>query len=204
MSNASFFDLARNRFRSGLAELAGKWGWYFALGVFLVILGFIASGMAVATTMLSVVVLGWILLAGGAGLVVLSFLTGRWSGFLLSLAAGVLSVIAGIEMLSYPVSGAVAITMIIGTILMVAGIIRSVESIAMRFPSWGWTLISGIAAFVLGAILLRGLPNTSLWFLGFAVGIDLILHGISWMMFSLGVHHLAGELGITEADRRAA
>src|SRR5439155_22427058 len=121
MSNASFYDLARDRFRSGLAEIAGKWGWYFALGAFLVILGVIASGMGVVTTMFSVVVLGWILLGAGAGLVILSFLTGRWSGFLLSLAAGVLSIIAGIEMLSYPVSAAVAITMIIGTILVVAG-----------------------------------------------------------------------------------
>jgi len=204
MSNASFYDLARDRFRSGLAELAGKWGWYFALGSFLVILGVIASGMGVVTTMFSVVVLGWILLGAGAGLVILSFLTGRWSGFLLSLAAGVLSIIAGIEMLSYPVSAAVAITMIIGTILLVAGIFRSVASLVMRFPNWGWALVSGIAAFALGAMLLKNWQNTSLWFLGFAIGIDLILHGISWMTFSVGVHRLAEELGITEADRRAA
>ena len=204
MSNASFYDLARDRFRSGLAELAGKWGWYFALGAFLVILGVIASGMGVVTTMFSVVVLGWILLGAGAGLVILSFLTGRWSGFLLSLAAGVLSIIAGIEMLSYPVSAAVAITMIIGTILLVAGIFRSVASLVMRFPNWGWALVSGIAAFALGAMLLKNWQNTSLWFLGFAIGIDLILHGISWMTFSVGVHRLAEELGITEADRRAA
>ena len=204
MSNASFYDLARDRFRSGLAELAGKWGWYFALGAFLVILGVIASGMAVVTTMLSVVVLGWILLGAGAGLVILSFLTGRWSGFLLSLAAGVLSIIAGVEMLSYPVSAAVGITMIIGTILLVAGIFRSVASLVMRFPNWGWALVSGIAAFALGAMLLKNWQNTSLWFLGFAIGIDLILHGISWMTFSVGVHRLAEELGITEADRRAA
>jgi uncharacterized membrane protein HdeD (DUF308 family) len=204
MSNVSFFDHARDHIRSGLGELAGKWGWYFALGAFLVILGIIASGMAVYTTMLSVVVLGWVLLAAGAGLVVLSFLTGSWSGFLLSLAAGALSIIAGINMLSYPVSGAVAITMLMGTILLVAGIFRSVASIAMRFPNWGWALVSGIAAIVLGAMLLRAWQATSLWFLGFAIGIDLILHGISWMTFSVGIHRLAAELGITEAERRAA
>jgi uncharacterized membrane protein HdeD (DUF308 family) len=204
MSSASFFDQARERLRSGLAELSGRWGWYFALGVFLVLLGVIASGMAVGTTMLSVVVLGWILLTGGAGLVLLSFLTAQWSGFLLSLAAGVLSIIAGIDILIYPASGAVAITMIIGTILLVAGIFRSIASIAMRFPNWGWALVSGMAAFVLGLLLLRGLPDTSQWFLGFAVGIDLILHGISWMSFSVGIHRLAEDLGVTEADRRAA
>src|SRR5882672_4072581 len=102
MSNASFFDSARDRFRSGLAELGGKWGWYFALGAFLVVLGVIASGMAVVTTLLTVMALGVVLLVAGAGLVLMSFLTGRWSGFLLSLAAGVLSIIAGIVTLSNP------------------------------------------------------------------------------------------------------
>jgi uncharacterized membrane protein HdeD (DUF308 family) len=204
MSNESFFDLTRDRVRGGLAELTGKWGWYFALGVFLVILGSIASGMAVTTTIFSTVILGWILLVGGAALLVLSFLTGRWSGFLLTLAAGVLSIVAGIEILSNPVSGAIVITMLIGTVLLVAGIFRMIASIAMRFPNWGWALVSGIATFALGVILLKNWQGAGLWFLGLAIGIDLILHGISWMAFSLGLHRLEGRLGITESDRRAA
>jgi uncharacterized membrane protein HdeD (DUF308 family) len=198
MSNASFFDMARSHLRSGLADINRKWGWYFALGVFLILLGAIASATAVATTLLSVVALGWILLGAGAGMVILSFLTGKWSGFLLTLAAGVLSIIAGIAILSHPVSGAVAITLMVGAILMTAGVYRSVASIVMQFPNWGWSLISGIAAFVLGAMLLKDWQITSLWFLGLAIGIDLILHGLSWIMFSLRVHSLAKELGITE------
>jgi uncharacterized membrane protein HdeD (DUF308 family) len=203
MSNASFFDMARSRFRTGLAEVNRKWGWYFALGVFLVVLGAIASGMAVTTTVFSVVTLGWILLGAGAALVVHSFLTGKWSGFLLSLAAGALSAIAGITILSYPLSGALAITLMVGTILIAAGIYRSIASIAMQFPNWGWSLFSGIVSLALGAMLLRGWPTTGLWFLGLYIGVDLILHGLSWIMFSLRVHSLAG-LEITEADRRAA
>ena len=204
MSHENIFDLARDTVRGGLAELTGRWGWYFALGVFLVILGFIATSGAVATTLLSTVVLGWILLGSGAGLVLLSFLTGRWSGFLLALAAGILSIIAGIQILSYPVSGAVAINMIIGTMLLVAGTFRAIASIAMRFPNWGWALVSGIAAFALGIMLLRNWQTTSLYFLGLAIGIDLIFHGISWMSFSLGLHRLAGALGTRESERRAA
>jgi uncharacterized membrane protein HdeD (DUF308 family) len=204
MSNASFFDNARSRFRTGFAEVHRRWGWYFALGVFLIVLGFIASGTAVWTTMLSVVALGWILLAAGAGLVLLSFLTGRWSGFLLTLATGILSLITGIEILSNLVSGAVAITMLIGILLIVAGIYRSVASIVMQFPNWGWSVVSGIVTLALGFMLLKNLQSTSLWFLGLAVGIDLILHGFAWITFSLRLHSLGGELGITEAGRPAA
>lgn len=204
MDNANFFDQARSRLRAGLADVSQKWGWYLALGVFLVVLGMLASGLAVATTLFSVVMLGWVLLGSGMALVVLSFLTGRWSGFLLTLAAGVLSLIAGVATLSSPVAGAVAITLMIGTILVAAGIFRVVSSLVMQFPNWGWSLVSGIAAFVLGLIVLQSWQTTSLWFLGLVIGIDLIFHGFSWIMFSLRVHGLAGELGITEADRRAA
>ena len=204
MNHASFFDEARSRFRAGFAELDRKRWWYFALGVFLVVLGAIADYMAIETTIFSVVFLGAILLAAGAGMILLSFLTGRWSGFLVTLATGILSIITGIEILSSPVSGAVAITMVIGILLIVAGIYRSVASIVMRFPFWGWSLVSGIVTFALGFMLLNNLAGTSLWFLGLAVGIDLIFHGFAWIMFSLRLHSLAGEQGITEADRPAA
>ena len=42
MSNANVFDPTRDRFRVGLGELTGKWGWCLAMGVFLVVLGLIA------------------------------------------------------------------------------------------------------------------------------------------------------------------
>jgi uncharacterized membrane protein HdeD (DUF308 family) len=56
----------------------------------------------------------------------------------------------------------------------------------------------------LGFMLLKNLQSTGLWFLGLAIGIDLILHGFAWIMFSLRLHSLEGELGITEASRPAA
>jgi uncharacterized membrane protein HdeD (DUF308 family) len=203
MSNASFFDNARSRFRAGFAEVDRKWGWYFALGVFLIVLGLIASYMAVATAMVSVVVLGWVLLVAGAGLVVLSFLTGKWSGFLLTLAAGVISAVTGIEILS---NSAFWCCCDHHDNWNNADRIRhlSVGGVHCQFPNWGWSLVSGIVDFALGAILLRNWQNTSLWFLGLVIGIDLILHGFAWIMFSLRLHSLVGELGITEAGRPAA
>ena len=204
MSNVNFFDSARNRVRSGIAELDRKWGWYFALGALLVLLGSAASAMAVATTMLSVVTLGWILLVAGVGLIGLSFLTGHWSGFLLTLAAGALHIIAGFTLLSYPMSGAVAITLLIGTIWLAAGIYRAIASIVMRFPYWGWSLISGIVSTIVGGMLVRNWQSASLWFVGLYIGVDLIVHGLAWITFSLKVHDLARELGISEEERPRA
>jgi uncharacterized membrane protein HdeD (DUF308 family) len=58
-------------------------------------------------------------------------------------------------------------------------------------------------SFALGAMLVRNWQSTALWFLGLLIGIDLIIHGLSWVMFSTRVHRLAGELRTTE-ERRAA
>jgi uncharacterized membrane protein HdeD (DUF308 family) len=201
MSNIDFFDSARTRFRSSLAEAARKWGWYFALGIFLAVIGAIACWMAVGTTMLSVVILGGLTFSAGAALIVLSFLTGRWSGFLVMLAAGTLIAMSGLAMLSRPLSGALAMTLVVGTILIAAGVYRAVASVVMQFPNWGWSLVSGIVSAGLGTMLLSGWPGISLYFLGLYIGMDLIVHGLSWIMFSLRLHRLAGEPGVGEAER---
>jgi uncharacterized membrane protein HdeD (DUF308 family) len=203
MSNSNFLNLVRTRFQTELAELDGKRGWFIGLGIFLIVLGIVAGGAAVATTLISVVMLGWILLVASIGLAVLSFLTGRWSGFLLTLAAAALSAIAGITLLSNPLVGAAAITLTIATILIAAGIYRSIASMVMRFPNWGWSLTNGIITLALGAMLLRALPSASLYFLGLLIGIDLIFHGMSWLMFGFGIHRLARP-AVAPEERRAA
>jgi uncharacterized membrane protein HdeD (DUF308 family) len=203
MSNSNFLNLVRTRFHADVAELDRKRGWFIGLGVFLIVLGIIAGGAAVATTLISVVLLGWILVIASIGLAIESFLIGRWSGFLLTLAAAALSAIAGITLLSNPLIGAATITMVIATILIAAGIYRSIASIVMRFPNWGWSLANGIITLAVGAMLLRALPQASFYFLGLLIGIDLIFHGISWVTFGLGVHQLA-EPGIAPEERRAA
>jgi uncharacterized membrane protein HdeD (DUF308 family) len=203
MSNSNFLNLVRTRFQTELAELDRKRGWFIGLGIFLIVLGIVAGGAAVATTLISVVMLGWILLVASIGLAVLSFLTGRWSGFLLTLAAAALSAIAGITLLSNPLVGAAAITLTIATILIAAGIYRSIASMVMRFPNWGWSLANGIITLALGALLLRALPNASLYFLGLLIGIDLIFHGMSWLMFGFGIHRLARP-AVAPEQRRAA
>jgi uncharacterized membrane protein HdeD (DUF308 family) len=104
-----------------------------------------------------------------------------------------------------PLSGAATITLMIATLLVVAGIYRSVSSIVMRFPNWGWSLVSGLVSLVLGVTLIAGWPAVSLWFIGLYVGVDLILHGFAWMMFSYRVHDLTRTLErTTDTVKRAA
>jgi uncharacterized membrane protein HdeD (DUF308 family) len=194
----------RDRFRAGLEELGHRWGWYLALGIALIVLGLIAVSDAYLATVASVIVFGWILIAGGVLLGFISFLTGKWSGFLLALAAGILSFITGIMMLRAPLAGAATLTLLILSFFIIEGIYRTIASIALRFPNWGWSLASGIVSIVLGGILLAGWPQISFWFVGLLVGIDLIVHGFSWCMFAMSVHNVSRVLKGERRERPAA
>lgn len=193
----------RARSEAGISEMGRKWGLYLAVGVFLILLGVAAAVFSISTTLVSVMLLGWMLTLAGAAMVVLSILTGKWSSFLLTLAAGILAFIAGTTMLRAPLAGAATLTLIIAMFFLVDGIFRAIASVVMRFPNWGWSLGSGILSFLLGVVLLGRWPAISLMFLGVLVGVDLMAHGFAWDMFAMEIRRVSRK-GDESRERPAA
>ena len=62
---------------------------------------------------------------------------------------------------------------------------------ALMFPSWGWSAASGLVSFALGLTLAVQWRGASTWFIGFAVGIDLILYGWALLMFATAMKKLS-------------
>jgi uncharacterized membrane protein HdeD (DUF308 family) len=204
MINAGFSNLGPERLAAGIAELGRKWGWYLALGIFLIFLGGAATSSSIYTTLFSVMALGWVLLIAGGALVILSFLTGRWGAFLVSIAAGIFSLMTGVALLRAPVAGAATVTLAIALFLLINGAFRAVASAVMALPNWGWSVVSGIVSFILGAALISALPRISLVFLGYFIGVDLILHGLSWCMFAIALRSFKMRVAGEEERRFAA
>jgi uncharacterized membrane protein HdeD (DUF308 family) len=50
-------------------------------------------------------------------------------------------------------------------------------------------VFSGIVSLVLGIMLLARMPVSSIWFIGFAIGVDLIFDGAS-LIFATAIHRL--------------
>jgi uncharacterized membrane protein HdeD (DUF308 family) len=72
----------------GAEEIRRSWGWFLALGIVLVILGVAALSWSVLTTLVSVVMIGWLLLIGGVLSVIHAFMRRRWGGYFIELFAG--------------------------------------------------------------------------------------------------------------------
>lgn len=174
-----------------LEQFSRNWGWFLALGIIMLVLGILALGSALVVTLVSMIFFGWVLIFAGGFEAVQSFWQKRWGGFFLHLLVGLLYVIVGFMLVVNPEASAVALTLLMAIFFIVAGIFRIVASLTMRFPQWGWMLVSGIAALILGVLIWRQWPASGFLIIGLFIGIELILTGWSWVMLSLAARRAA-------------
>jgi uncharacterized membrane protein HdeD (DUF308 family) len=85
--------------------------------------------------------------------------------------------VAGVLLVIYRGSGAATLTLILSFYFIARGAFRAIGSTVVRFPSWGWSVASGLISVALGVMLALQWPTSGLWFIGFAVGIDMIFSG---------------------------
>lgn len=178
----------------GLQELRRNWGWFLALGVALVVLGAIALGASVATTIVSVLLFGWLLIFGGVIEAVHAFWREKgWGGFFIDLLTGILYVVVGFMMVGNPAATAMALTLLIALFLMFSGIFRVVVALMLRFPHRGWLVLHGAINLLLGIAIWRRWPWDGLWVIGLFIGIDMIFNGWSLVMLGLAVKKIPEE-----------
>jgi uncharacterized membrane protein HdeD (DUF308 family) len=173
-----------------IESLRQRWGWLLALGIIMVVLGTIALFIMPAATIGTVLVLGWLLVISGVIETVHAFRVRKWGGIFLHLIGGILGVLIGLLIVTHPVAGALAWTLLFASFFTVIGIFRLIAAIRLKFPNWGWAAFDGTITLLLGIILWVDWPWSGLWYLGLAVGVSLILRGWSYVMFALAVHNL--------------
>jgi len=170
------------------AEVTRYWGWFLAFGIGLIILGILAVFQAVRVTVVSMYFFGWLLIFAAAIEIVRAFMVGTWSGFFLNLLVAILFGVIGFLLLTRPVASAEAITMVMAMFFIVLGTYQIIAPLVVHLQGWGWWVLDGIVTLVLGLLVLAQWPATGLWVIGLFIGINLIIHGFSWIMFTLAVH----------------
>ena len=152
---SSDIDLGEIRrvLRHELVAIRGQWAWLLALGIVLVVVGTIAIGMPLLTTLATVLTIGVLLLLGGVAQLVGAFWTRDWSGFFLMLLMGVLYIVLGLLFVRQPIEAAEALTLLLACTLMVSGVFRIAGSLMHRFPQWGWIFFGGVLNLALGVMI---------------------------------------------------
>ena len=155
------------------------------LGIVMIAAGIAALSDVVFATIISVKLIGLTAVAAGAFEIMHAFWTKGWGGFLWQILLGALYLAFGLVLLMQPESGALMLTYFLGALLFASGVIRCVLSFA-HWRQNGWMmLISGIFGLLAGVLILFGFPIISLWALGFLLGVDLISHGLAWLLYAV-------------------
>ncbi|MEZ2721612.1 HdeD family acid-resistance protein [Paenalcaligenes hominis] len=167
-------------------NLYPRWGWFIALGIVLIILGMGALTYAVTATLTSVIVIGVLMLIGGAAQFIHAWTLRSLSGFFWWTLVGLLYVIAGGMVIQNPIAGAEILTLLLGATLIGVGVLRlGIWLMNRGQEGWLWLAFSGVVSLVTGLLIALQWPSIGLWLLGMILGIDLLFQG--WSMLWLGI-----------------
>jgi len=162
------------------ASRAG-WGWLFAFGVILAVLGVICLVNVVDATLVTVAFVGLLLALGGIVEIISGFLGGgTGTRRLIHVVIGILYLVVGIWVLTEPIKGVITLTILIAIMLIAEGILRIWWAVT-EAPDWRWLHVGlGIITILLGVWLWTGIPYSGI-VIGFFVGLSLLMAGIAWM-----------------------
>ena len=177
-------------FEAGIEEVRKSWGWFLVSGIVLMVLGAACIAKSQTATTFSILALGWILAISGVVWLVGALQTWTWGGFFVYLLNAIIRGVTGYLLIRHPDAGAAAVTMVIAALFIVGGLFRSIAAGAIQYPRWGWTVFAGLVSVALGIYLFATWGATSTFFVGLAIGIDLVFDGASLVGFAGAIHSL--------------
>jgi uncharacterized membrane protein HdeD (DUF308 family) len=172
-------------------DVIQHWGWFLALGIALVLLGFAAIVRSVTATVVSMLFFGWLLVIGGGMEIVQAFMVGKWAGFFVHLLVGVIYLVTGLLMVRRPILSAEVLTLFMAMFFLVTGVFQLAASLWIHVPGWGWQALDGAITTLLGILVLTQWPLSGLWVIGLFVGIELIIRGAAWIELALELRSMS-------------
>lgn len=174
--------------------IARKRNWLIAIGAILVIAGIAAIAFPHVSSLGVSFTIGFIMVMAGVANAVGAFSYPKWQGMVLNLVISLLWAVAGIYLLTRPLDGLFALTIMVAAAFIAEGILKAIFSFQLRpLSGWGWMLFSGIIAAALGIMLMVQFPSSALWALGTLTGINILISGWSLIMIALAISKITSS-----------
>lgn len=171
--------------------LEQHWVTWVGVGVLLAVLGLVFISYATFATVASAVLFGALLAISGVIETFAAYRDRAGMHRAFFLMWGVLEIIVGVLMLSYPVQAALALTMLVTALLITSGVMRLMVAGSYPAPFRTWMLLAGVVNLALGFMVFGGWPATGLWFIGLCIGVSLLTNGIAIGLVAWQLHRHA-------------
>lgn len=173
-----------------------KWGTFVLIGIMSLVFGILFLTFPDLTAEVIVILIGVIMIVLAILAVVLALMSrvGDRSSVLL-LVAGVLGFLVGLSAVIAPVLFGALMSIIIGVVFFVNGIVNIALAIGEKTLPHRWILFLLGMVSILFAVLLMAYPLLGLVFLfGYLVGIYFVIYGILSIIAGLAIRKVAGEV----------
>ena len=166
-------------------------GWNILAAVLFIVLGLFAIiEPAMAVTGITLV-LGWLLIFGGVAHFIATLRGRSTRQVFFQILSAIAFVLGGLYVLTHPALAIGTLTALLAVVIFASGLfdIISYFRLQREHPS-GWMLLNGIVALVLGALIWVQWPSSSAWAIGTLVGVNLLMTGITRLLFGLAGRRL--------------
>lgn len=148
-------------------------------GFILIILGILCMLTPGLTGLSVVVMVGFLVLIGGAVRIFWAFRAGSLGRGVLSFIIGALTLIAGLMLVTDPLLASGFLTIMLAVYLILDGIAEiSAGNKRRPQPGSGWLIFGGILSILLGVMIWRQYPLSGAFAIGILLGIKLFLVGM--------------------------
>jgi uncharacterized membrane protein HdeD (DUF308 family) len=163
--------------------------------VLLIVFGFLAIALPLATSLGVVLVLAWLIVFSGGFQFIHAFQSKGAGSIAWKLLVAVVYLVAGIYFLLNPLLGVASFTLALAFFFVAEGVFDLIAYFQNRTAQGsGWILFDGIVTLILGILVWRHWPSSSGWVIGTLVGISMIMTGTTRLMISLAARRFRGTL----------
>lgn len=149
-------------------------------GVLFLLSGLFCLFNPMAGSLAAELIAGWSFLLIGLLQMMAAFREPAWRARIWPLLLGLVAGAVGIALLADPLSGLVTLTMLVGGMFVLTGIVKLVAGGGMPSGRLKWAVIlSGAVSVVLGGMILANLPGSAVVALGVLLGVELISDGVA-------------------------
>ena len=168
------------------------WVLWLLIGIVSVVGGILALMNPFAASITVELFIGYMLIVIGTLIILSAFQDRGWGVRIWALLLGVLVAVVGINLVTNPLQGVLALTLVVAVLLGLLGIIRLVIAFNPLAASACWPLVfSGVLSLALAAMIFANYPYSSAVVLGLFLAVDLISNGVSLIV--LGLARRSGE-----------
>jgi uncharacterized membrane protein HdeD (DUF308 family) len=166
-------------------------GWNIVAAVLFIVLGLFAIIEPAKAVVGIAWLLGWLLVLGGVAHLIATFRGGSAKRVLFQILSAIAFVLGGLYILTHPQLAIGTLTALLAVVIFAAGVFDIITYFRLQreAPS-GWMLLNGIVALLLGGLIWVQWPSSSAWAIGTLVGVNLLMTGITRLIFGMAGRRL--------------